>query len=95
LAPHLIERWLSIHERFRADIVKSWPRGIVEDGVERHLEGFDSVPVAVGSLCDGCGAEVAEGTVVRYHLRTGLIYCPACQPSDGSRRSTDGAGAHS
>ena len=77
----MIQRWLAIHERFRADIVKGSPRGIVEDGVERYLERFDSVPLAVGSLCDGCGAEVAEGTIVRYHMRTGLIYCPACQPA--------------
>lgn len=81
LPEHLIARWLAIHERFRADIVKAAPRGIVEDGVERHLEGFDTVPLAVGSICDGCGAEIAEGTVVRYHLRTGLVYCPTCQPA--------------
>ncbi len=90
LPQHLIQRWLAIHERFRADIVKATPRGIVEDGVERYLERFDSVPLAVGSICDGCGAEVAEGTVVRYHMRTGLIYCPACQPAD-SRPLSDSA----
>ena len=31
------------------------------------------------SLCDGCGGAVEEGTPVRYHVRTGLIYCPRCQ----------------
>jgi NAD(P)H-flavin reductase/ferredoxin/truncated hemoglobin YjbI len=81
LAPHLMARWMAIHERFRADIVKAAPRGIVEDGVERYLERFDSVPIAGGSLCDGCGAEIADGTIVRYHMRTGLIYCTACQPT--------------
>ena len=83
----LIQRWMAIHERFRADIVKSSPRGIVEEGVERYLERFDTVPLAVGSICDGCGAEVAEGTIVRYHMRTGLIYCPTCQPTDSASAS--------
>lgn len=76
----MIWRWLAIHEKFRCDITKSSPRGIVEDGVERSVEGFDSLQIAIGSICDGCGAAVDEGTMVRYHRRTGHIYCPVCQP---------------
>lgn len=79
LADPLIRRWSAIHERFRRDIVKATGRGIVEKGVEHVHEGYDTLPLAAGSLCDGCGGAVAEGTPVRYHVRTGLIYCPSCQ----------------
>lgn len=81
LPEHLIRRWGTLHEKFRRDIVKSSPRGIVEDGIERNQERFDTLTMTVGALCDSCGSPVEAGTVVRYHARTGLLYCPACQPT--------------
>lgn len=84
LAEPLIWRWNAIHERFRRDIVKASPRGIVEQGVERYLERFETMLLTVGSLCDGCGQVIAEGTTIRYHVRTGQIYCPACQAAPPS-----------
>lgn len=86
LAEHLIWRWCGVHERFRRDIVKASPRGIVEQGVERYLERFETMLLTVGSLCDGCSQAIAEGTTIRYHARTGQIYCPTCQATP--------AGAH-
>jgi len=83
LAEHLIARWNAYEESFRPDIVKSdpWPR--IVGGVELPLDGFGNITLDIGSLCDGCQSEIHPGTSVRYHLRLGTTYCPACQaPSD-------------
>lgn len=71
-------RWRALHERFRGDIVKSAPRGLVVNGVERLLEGVHMERLDVGSLCDGCNSELPEGTVVRFHQRTGRLFCGVC-----------------
>jgi hypothetical protein len=90
LAEHLIQRWGWLEERFRRDIVKSepWPR--VVDGVELPLNGFGEVTLEVGTICDGCGREIAAGNHVRYHRRLGSTYCAECAvlcpPNDGSIR---------
>lgn len=84
LADHLIERFLAFEDSFRADIVKSEPRKKVVDGVELPVDGFGEIELATGSLCDSCGAEVAAGVLVRYHLRIGSVYCPACMGRTGS-----------
>ena len=43
------------------------------------MDGFGDMTLDIGSLCDGCQAEIPPGTRVRYHLRLGTTYCPACQ----------------
>lgn len=78
LAEHLIERWRAMEEGFRPDIVKDKPWKRVMNGVELPVEGYEEAVLDVGSLCDSCGDEIDAGVTVRYHLRLGSIYCPAC-----------------
>jgi ferredoxin-NADP reductase/truncated hemoglobin YjbI len=78
LARHLIERWRQMEECYRPDIVKSAPWKRVQNGVELPLDGFGRMVLEVGSVCDGCGGEIACGETVQYHLRLGSTYCPAC-----------------
>ena len=80
LPEHLVARWRAMEEIFRKQIVKSEPRGKRIGGVELPFDGHDDVELAVGSLCDGCGAVMAAGAVARYHVRTGRAYCPGCVP---------------
>jgi len=78
LAEKFVERWRSIEERHRGEIVKAepWPR--VVDGVALPLDGFDELAIAVGTLCDGCGREIDAGERVRSHRRLGTTYCGEC-----------------
>lgn len=79
LAEPLIARWNAYEQSFRPDIVKSapWPR--IVGGVELPVDGYGEMKLDVGALCDGCQAEIRPGTHIRYHLRLGTTYCPACQ----------------
>jgi ferredoxin/truncated hemoglobin YjbI len=87
LAEKWVERLLHVEGHYRQDIVKSAPVPLQIGGVDFPLDGFDELPVDVGSLCDGCGGEIAPGSVVRYHRRLGTMYCAQCQavPSDKQR----------
>lgn len=78
LAEPMVKRWVAIENRFRADIVKDEPWKRKMGDVELPLDGYEETVLDVGSLCDGCGAEVEAGVSVRYHLRLGSIYCPGC-----------------
>ncbi len=75
---HLIKRLRALEERYRKVIVKSrpWPKIIF--GEEMPLDGYDEMELTVGSLCDSCQGDIPSGSVVRYHLRLGTIYCHAC-----------------
>lgn len=84
LPDHLVTRWRAVEERFRKQIVKSQPFGKKIRGVEVPFEGYDSVELSVGAICDGCGGVVEAGTTVRYHVRTGKSFCPACNPEKGA-----------
>jgi len=79
LSEPMIARWLRLEEHYRGDIVKDKAWGRMVDGVETPAEGFGSVKLEVGSMCDGCGDELHIGTEVIYHLRTGETYCPGCR----------------
>lgn len=74
----LIALWLSYEEQFRPDIVKYKPWlkkvGDIHIDTERHEE----VRLDEASVCDYCGAEIAKGTLVRYHFRLGLVGCERC-----------------
>jgi ferredoxin-NADP reductase/ferredoxin/truncated hemoglobin YjbI len=78
LPEHLIERWHAIENAFRADIVKEapWPKMLGD--IELPLEGYEETVLEVGSMCDSCGDGIDAGVTVRYHLRLGHVYCPAC-----------------
>ncbi len=78
LEKRLMYRWLSLHERFRREIVKTRPRGLIVEGVERDLEGYDEDTLTIGSLCDGCQSEMPAGTTGRFHRRTGELFCQGC-----------------
>ncbi len=78
LAEHLIERWLSIDESFRNDIVKNKAFAKIFNGVEMPLNGYETTIIDEGTLCDGCQQAIDKGETVRYHLRLGLTYCSQC-----------------
>lgn len=78
LSDPLVRRFRAMEERYRKVIVKTqaWPKHLF--GEEMPLDGYDTLELAVGSLCDGCQADIPKGEVVRYHLRLGTIYCKIC-----------------
>jgi NAD(P)H-flavin reductase/ferredoxin/truncated hemoglobin YjbI len=78
LAPHLIRRWLALHEAFRRELVKSDERGLIIDGHERRAEGYSSEALELASVCDGCAGEMPSGSRGRMHRRTGKLYCEGC-----------------
>lgn len=78
LSPHLIARWMTLEESFRADIVKAAPFNRIMNGIEIPAEGYGEAVLEIGSVCDGCGGEIEAGVMVRYHLRLGSTYCPHC-----------------
>ena len=78
LPEHLVRRWMAFHELFRRELVKARPRGLIMDGVEHDLEGFDLEELRVATLCDGCNGEIDTGATVRLHRRTGQLFCDGC-----------------
>jgi len=81
---HLIARWAGLNELFRREIVKTTPRGQWIDGKEVIKPRFATETCEVDTLCDGCQEEVHAGETVRYHLRTGELFCLKCSSLDGS-----------
>ena len=81
LSDDQIRRWTAFEEPYRPAIVKEQATARHSQGqIERRPEGFAEEVLAVGSMCDHCGAEIAAGTSVLYHQRLGTISCAACQP---------------
>lgn len=78
LPAHLRQRWAAVHETFRQEIVKAAPRGMFVRGVERAVEGYTDEEIAVATVCDGCCAEMPAGARGRLHVRTGKLFCRAC-----------------
>lgn len=74
----IIDKWLTLENQYRGDIVKKKPRGRMIGGSEAPAEGYGTVELSVAGVCDGCHGEVQEGVVVHYHLRTGEVFCPTC-----------------
>lgn len=79
LPEELIPVWLEYEEYYRSDIVKSEPRGRRIGGITQPVSGLAYEELSVGALCDSCDKVLEPGTRVLYHLRTGHIYCPACE----------------
>jgi truncated hemoglobin YjbI len=82
LPEHLVERFRRVDEIFRRQIVKSEAKPRKLRGESLPLEGFESLTLSCGALCDGCGQPVDAGTEVRYHVRTGRTFCPACSAAE-------------
>lgn len=78
LTPVQMRRWSAYEEPYRSEIVKEHPLPLARFGVERPLQGTEQAVLDVGAICDGCGAEVAAGERVRWHLRLGTLHCAAC-----------------
>ncbi len=79
-----VRRWAALHERFRREIVKQAPRGLVRDGVEMPAEGYSEETVDVATICDGCAEPMDVGSLGRLHVRTGELFCGRC----AARRAT-------
>jgi len=82
LAAHLIERVRSVDEVFRKQIIKQAAIPLKMHGVEKPAEGYDTMVMPLGTLCDECGGQVSVGEIVSYHVRTGQTYCAACRPAE-------------
>jgi len=78
LSESLIRRWSAIDEAFRRGIVKGSARGMVINGVEKIVEPASMITVEVGSVCDGCPAEIDVGSEARFHPDTGKLFCTQC-----------------
>ncbi|KGM53087.1 hypothetical protein N800_11095 [Lysobacter daejeonensis GH1-9] len=78
LAPELIRRWLALHERFRAEIVKGAPRGMILSGVEQPLHTLSVQRLTIDAVCDSCHQEILAGAPSRYQYRLGTLHCAAC-----------------
>jgi ferredoxin-NADP reductase/ferredoxin/truncated hemoglobin YjbI len=74
----LIQRWMAMHELFRAEIVKPTARGLVSKGVEQPLHTHIVETLDIASVCDGCSEEIPAGAPVRYQYRIGTLHCAAC-----------------
>jgi truncated hemoglobin YjbI len=78
LPPELIRRWMALHERFRSDIVKAAPRGLVSQGIEQPLHTHVIEHLSIDTVCDGCGDEIPALRPSRYQYRSGTLHCASC-----------------
>ena len=81
LSDKTIERWRRIHEVFRRQIVKDAPIPKKIRGKTLPLEGYESLKLEVGTVCDGCMNAIEADSMVDYHVRTGETYCCVCSPA--------------
>ncbi|MDP2417585.1 MAG: 2Fe-2S iron-sulfur cluster-binding protein [Hydrogenophaga sp.] len=80
LSDDQIRRWTAFEEPYRPDIVKEQASARHNQGrAGLQQEGFAEEVLAVGSMCDHCGAEIEAGTKVLYHQRLGTLSCAACR----------------
>lgn len=77
-----LRAWLSAEETFRKQIVKDTPIPKRVRGVDLPLDGYESLVLSVGGLCDACAGEIPRHTEATYHVRTGRTFCPACSPNN-------------
>lgn len=79
-----VQKFLSIDEVFRRQIVKDQAKPKKLRGEDLPLEGYEGLVLAIGALCDGCGTAVDAGQEVRYHVRTGRTFCRNCSGALGA-----------
>ena len=82
LSERFVERWRALDECFRKQIVKAAPIPKKVRGQALPLEGYESLELTAGALCDGCEQAVDVGASIRYHVRTGKAYCSSCAPAE-------------
>ncbi len=84
LSEPLVQRFRAIDETFRKQIVKSepWPR--IVRGTPLPVDGYETVELSIGTICDGCSGIMEIGDDATYHTRTGVTYCPSCVPAHAS-----------
>lgn len=88
LAEEHIRHWRAFEERFRSHIVKDAPFPKKRRGAALPLDGYDSVMMDSGGVCDGCSSVIDKGLLARYHVRTGKAFCATCFESmEGAGRS--------
>lgn len=85
----------TVNEAFRKQIVKDKPFPKKLGGMAFPLEGYETLTLSVGSVCDDCFCELAEGQRATYHVRTGKTYCDCCArkytATDATESSSDQA----
>lgn len=74
----MLNRFMAIHELFRAEIVKAAPRGIITDGVEQPFKTHTVEVLDMDMVCDKCADEIPAGQPTRYHHRAGTLHCASC-----------------
>ena len=79
LGEHLIARLRALDEVYRKQIVKDAPIPLRLNGLDIPAEGYDTLELSIGAVCDGCRDVLDEGETVSYHLRTGQTYCAECR----------------
>lgn len=80
LAEPYIRRWSALHERFRREIVKAAPRGMIVNGLEQSLKPPERITADCASLCDGCASEIPAGASATFYAQTGQLFCARCAP---------------
>lgn len=78
LSEELIQRWMTMENRYRGEIVKDKPWSRFKFGKEIPMDGYEELTMDSATLCDNCQAEINVGDVVRYHVRIGKVYCQQC-----------------
>ena len=82
----LIRDWMALEEIFRKQIVKERPIPKRVRGVDLPLDGYETLRMAAGAVCDACHGEIPVGAEAVSHVRTGRTCCTACavRPSRGA-----------
>ncbi len=73
-----IHEFQAIHERFRKQIVKTCPFPKKRRGVALPLDGWESIALSAGGICDSCATILEKEASAFYHVRTGKVACDAC-----------------
>lgn len=78
LPEHLIARWMGMENGYRKQIVKREPWPKMAFGLTFPLDGYESIQLSGGGICDGCHQTIESDAQVCYHMRLGTVYCTDC-----------------
>lgn len=78
LPEKFVRRFAAMEEGYRRFIVKSraWPR--IMRGITYPLEGYETLTMTVGTLCDACQGAIEVGEEAQVHVRLGTTFCATC-----------------
>lgn len=88
LVPQILIKELEMYEfQFKEDIVKSqaWLKQIGNLFID--TEKYEECHLDEATICDYCGAEIAKGSLVRFHTRIGKLACQNCSVTKNSKLS--------